>query len=64
MEIKVKMRLVKTTPGAIQYHEVGKDGEVNGQPNKWGNKIGTLYIRKSAFEGENAPNEIEITIHQ
>jgi hypothetical protein len=45
--IEVGFKLEKETKGALRYQEVDEKGEVIEQP--WA-KIGTLYVRKSAFE--------------
>jgi hypothetical protein len=41
------VKLEKETKGALRYQEVDEKGEVIEQA--WA-KIGTLYVRKSAFE--------------
>jgi hypothetical protein len=45
--IEVRFKLEKETKGALRYQEVDDKGEVIEQA--WA-KIGTLYMRKSAFE--------------
>jgi hypothetical protein len=60
--VVVKMKLARATPGALRYEEVGVDGLVSGQPNKPGNKVGTLYTRKGAFPNGDEPQEIVLTI--
>ena len=45
--IEVRFKLEKETKGALRYQEVDEKGEVIEQA--WA-KIGTLYVRKSAFE--------------
>jgi hypothetical protein len=44
---EVRFKLEKQTKGALRYQEVDPKGEVIEQA--WA-KIGTLYLRKSAFE--------------
>lgn len=55
----VNFSLEKETKGALRYQET--DG--NGQPVKieGGAKIGTLYIRKSALNGE-MPAKLIVTV--
>ena len=45
--IEVRFKLEKETKGALRYQEVDEIGEVIKQA--WA-KIGTLFVRKSAFE--------------
>ena len=45
--IEVQFKLEKETKGALRYQEVDEKGEAIEQA--WA-KIGTLYVRKSAFE--------------
>jgi hypothetical protein len=60
-EFTVKIILERTTPGALFYRESDGRGGTYSAPNSPGSKIGTQYIRKSAFNGQ-APNEISITV--
>ena len=51
--LEVRFKLEKKTKGALRYQEVDEIGEVIKQA--WA-KIGTLFVRKSAFErGAPAP---------
>jgi len=45
--IDARFKLEKETKGALRYQEIDDKGEVIEQA--WA-KIGTLYLRKSAFE--------------
>jgi hypothetical protein len=45
--IEMRFKLEKETKGALRYQEVDEKGEVIERA--WA-KIGTLYVRKSAFE--------------
>jgi hypothetical protein len=47
MQIAVRFKLEKETRGALRYQEVDENGEVIEQT--WAT-IGSLYVRKSAFE--------------
>jgi hypothetical protein len=60
-EFNVKLILERTTPGALFYRESDGRGGTYQSPNSPGCKIGTQYIRKTAFNGE-APKEITITV--
>jgi len=57
---KVKMVLEKETKGAVRYQEVGQGGS----PLKGDEAIvGTLYIRKAAFnDGEPVPKSLTLSI--
>ena len=58
--IEVRFKLEKETKGALRYQEVDEKGEVIEQA--WA-KIGTLYIRKSAFErGAAFPQLLRVTV--
>jgi hypothetical protein len=46
MTITAKFKLEKTTKGAVRYQEI----DDNGAPADAWAKIGTLYVRKTAFE--------------
>jgi hypothetical protein len=56
----VAMILEKETKGALRYQEVDE----NGQPIEQGwAKIGTLYLRKTAFErGKKPPTMLSVTV--
>jgi hypothetical protein len=58
--IEVRFKLEKETKGALRYQEVDEKGEVIEQA--WA-KIGTLYLRKSAFErGAAFPQLLRVTV--
>jgi len=58
--MEVRFKLEKETKGALRYQEVDEKGEVIEQA--WA-KIGTLYVRKSAFErGAAFPPELRVTL--
>lgn len=59
--IKIRMVVEKTTKGAIKYAELSEKG-VCLTPMDPGAKIGTLYIRKSAFNGA-VPERITIEVN-
>jgi hypothetical protein len=57
--IEVRFKLEKETKGALRYQEVDEKGEVI---EAWA-KIGTLYVRKSAFErGSAFPQLLRVTV--
>jgi hypothetical protein len=61
MMIEVRLMFEKETKGALRYQEIDEKGEVIEQA--WA-KIGTLYMRKSAFErGTKFPRQLSVTIH-
>jgi hypothetical protein len=58
--IEVRFKLEKETKGALRYQEIDDKGEVVEQA--WA-KIGTLYLRKSAFErGAAFPQFLRVTV--
>ena len=58
--IEVRFKLEKETKGALRYQEVDEKGEVIEQA--WA-KIGTLYVRKSAFpRGAAFPQLLRVTV--
>jgi hypothetical protein len=58
--MEVWFKLEKETKGALRYQEVDEKGEVIEQA--W-IKIGTLYVRKSAFErGAAFPQVLRVTV--
>jgi hypothetical protein len=58
--IEVRFKLEKETKGALRYQEVDEKGEVIEQA--WA-KIGTLYVRKSAFErGAAFPQLLRVSV--
>jgi hypothetical protein len=64
MEKTVKFRLQNETKGALRYAEELPNGKLAQQPNDVGAIIGTLYLRKTAFNGNQAsyPDRIAVTI--
>ena len=60
MQFEVHFKLEKETRGALRYLEVDENGEVIEQA--WA-KIGSLYVRKSAFERDAAyPQALRIIV--
>ena len=58
--MQVRFKLEKETKGALRYQEVDDKGEPIEQA--WA-KIGTFYIRKSAFErGQPFPQTLRVTV--
>ena len=58
--MQVRFKLEKETKGALRYQEVDDKGEPIEQA--W-SKIGTFYIRKSAFEhGQAFPQTLRVTV--
>ena len=58
--IEARFKLEKETKGALRYQEVDEKNEVIEQA--WA-KIGTLYVRKSAFErGSAFPPILRVTV--
>jgi hypothetical protein len=58
--IEARFKLEKETEGALRYQEVDEKGEAIEQA--WA-KIGTLYVRKSAFEpGAVFPQTLRVTV--
>ena len=58
--MEVRFKLEKETKGALRYQEVDEKGELIEQA--WA-KIGTLYVRKSAFErGAAFPQLLRMTV--
>ncbi len=56
----VRFKLEKETKGAVRYEEVDDKGAPIEQV--WA-KIGTLYVRKTAFErGEKYPESLRVTV--
>jgi hypothetical protein len=60
MQIEVRFKLEKETRGALRYLEVDENGELIEQP--WA-KIGSLYVRKSAFgHGAVYPQTLRVVV--
>jgi hypothetical protein len=58
--IDVRFRFERETKGALRYAEIDDKGEVIEQA--WA-KVGTMYLRKSAFErGEQYPAALAVRI--
>ena len=55
----VRMALERETKGAVRYQELDAAGKPVEAMD--GAKIGTLYVRKSAFSGQ-APTSIQVTV--
>lgn len=65
MKLTANFLLMNETKGALRYAERLPNGSLAQYPNSPGAVIGTLYIRKSAFEGSptsNYPKAISIQI--
>jgi hypothetical protein len=60
MRERVVCRLEKKTPGALQYKQIDRDGQVI-RRDQDGQVVGNLYLRKSAIEGR-IPEKITVTI--
>ena len=58
--VSVKMRIKKSTSGAIQYGELDDAG--NMIPNPMAGKFGGIYVRKTTFAGAPAPEEILVSV--
>ena len=57
--IEARFKLEQETKGAVRYQEVGEKGE----PEQMSPKIGSLYIRKTAFKrGTSFPQILDVTI--
>jgi hypothetical protein len=58
--VDMRFKFEKETKGALRYEEVDEKGEAIGQASA---KIGSLYLRKSAFErGAAYPQSLRVTI--
>jgi hypothetical protein len=58
--MEVRFKLEEETKGALRYQEIDDKGEVIERTRA---KIGTLYMRKTAFERGSAwPQELRVTI--
>lgn len=57
--ITAMLVMERETKGAIRYREVG-DNSKPIDPHEA--KVGTLYIRKTAFDGDLIPKSISVTI--
>lgn len=60
MEFKLQFKLDKETKGAVRYQEIeaATDNALRGDDAV----VGTLYIRKQAFAGEEYPQQLTVTI--
>lgn len=56
--MQIRFKLEKETKGAVRYFEVDEHGNA---AEAWA-KVGTLYVRKTAFERGNIPRELSVTI--
>lgn len=55
----LNFQIEKVTAGAVRYQET--DGNGNPVTIAQGAKVGTLYIRKTALNGD-TPNNVKVTI--
>lgn len=58
-KVTATFKLEKPTKGALRYQEVASDGTVLTIGD--GAKIGTLYVRKSALDGDQ-PQKISVEV--
>jgi len=56
----MKFNLEKETKGALRYQQVDDTGLA--KTIEAGAEVGTLYLRKSAFNGADFPRSIKVTI--
>jgi hypothetical protein len=56
--IEAKFKFEQETKGAVRYQEVDEKGE----PEYMSPKIGSLYLRKSVFEGASFPQTLCVRI--
>ena len=61
MQITAKFIHEKTTPGTYRYAETDKNGEQRerGDPETM---IGTVYLKKQLFKGDEPPLRIEVAV--
>jgi len=59
MELACKFKLERETKGALRYQEVDDNGVPLEQV--WA-KVGTLYVRRTAFERGAIPKQLTVTI--
>ncbi len=64
MTKQISMTQVKQTPGAIRYQEVDSSSRKPITQSDPDCIVGTLYIRKTAFQGESIPTDITVTIEE
>lgn len=57
--MQVKMKLDRTTPGALLYREIGDKGQPLDMQDS---AIGSLYIRKHSELGKTTPAQIIVTV--
>lgn len=61
--LNLKFKFQNETKGAVRYGEVLGAGRVANAPNDPGACVGTLYVRKSAFESNRSfPDELSVII--
>lgn len=53
----LKFKIEKETKGAVRFQEVGEDGQPAFAP-----KIGTLYVKKSAFPNGKIVETLELSV--
>lgn len=56
----VTFKFKNETKGAIRYQEIGDDGVERSTGD--GAKIGSLYIRKTALNGDGVPQKLKVVI--
>jgi hypothetical protein len=56
---EVHFEFERETKGAVRYKEVDEDGDAVDKDDK---VIGTLYLRKSAFDGAKSPKKLKVVI--
>ena len=61
MQITAKFIHEKTTPGTYRYAETDENGVQRGRGDTE-IKIGTVYLKKQLFEGDEPPLRIEVTV--
>ncbi len=59
MEVNITFAQKAITKGAVRYEETNKAGKFIAREKS---KIGTLYIRKTAFGDEEIPGKITVTL--
>lgn len=59
--VAVRFRFKNETPGAVRYEEINKDGDVVKGDKV---KVGSLYLKKTAFGDAKPPKRLKITIRE
>lgn len=60
--LQLKFKFQNETKGAVRYGEILPGGRVAQAPNDPGASVGTLYLRKSAFDSRTYPDELSVII--